>query len=346
MPQVGFICPIEREEVPFDHFDHCTAKGGRPAFPPWAASQMAAGVLGDVRHAGIAITATGIMGCPRQRFLNMTQDYYADPTWSFAAARGTALHSTAAKHLNPEVWYSEATDPVRMDLIGRLWKDQFEEDGDLVTAEGVRVSALTDGIRRDMTEILDWKFPKDWSVRYRNKDGTAKPEHKVQLNEARLLLGQQEWAIKEGYDPDNVLLTLWDHALGATDGPAALAAAHMTDMEMLDMSTGPDSEYLIGDVIAQSIKDYQVWKGMNDLASEDQHPSKEDVEKYAASIPCMGEAKFRGTGCQKYCSCRSVSAKLMRKYGRPEEMGKGSEPELSLGEAQDQLDGELRRAAK
>lgn len=339
MPQVGFICPIERTEVPFDHFDHCTAKGGRSAFPPWAGSQMAAGVLGDVRHSGIAITATGIMGCPRQRFLNMTQDYYVDPTWSFAAARGTALHSTAARHLNPEVWYSEATDPVRMELIGRLWKGQFEQDGDLVTADGVRVSALTDGIRRDMTEILDWKFPKDWSVRYRNKDGTAKPEHKVQLNEARLLLAQQEWAIKSGYDPDNVMLTLWDHALGATDGPMALSAAHMSDMDMLDMSTGPDSEYQIGEVIEQSIKDYRWWLG------EQESKTKEKVEEYAASIPCMGEAKFRGTGCQKYCACRSVSAKLMRKYGRPEEMVEEG-PKLDIGEGQDRLDGELRRIAK
>ena len=165
MPLKGFICPIERTEVPFDHFDHCTARQGRAAFPPWAGHQMARQSIEDVRHSGIGLTATGIMGCPRQRFLAMTQDYYVDPTWSFAAARGTALHATAAKHLDPETWYSEGSDPMRMVLIGRLWKGAFEEDGDMVTADGVKVSAMVDGIRRDMTEIIDWKFPKDWSVR-------------------------------------------------------------------------------------------------------------------------------------------------------------------------------------
>ena len=317
MPIKGFICPLERTEVDFDHFDHCTALRGRPAFPPWAASQMARKVIEDVRHSGIELTATGTMGCPRQRFINMTQDFHIDPTWRFGAERGTALHSTAARYLSKEVWYSEATDPMRMDLRGRLWPGQFEEDGDVCTADGVRVSGLVDAIRRDMSEIADWKFPKDWSVRFRNKDGTAKPEHRVQLNIARCLLAQQQWAIDEGYDPDNVLLTIWDHALGSTDGPSPMDAAHMDPMDMLDMKTGPDSEYLIGEVIEQTLRDYVEWKALQEAKA-----SKEEIEKYCASIPCMGEAKFRGQGCAKYCDCRTESARLMRKYGRPEDLTK------------------------
>lgn len=312
MPVKGFICPIERTEVDFDHFDVCTAHHGRPAFPPWAASQMARNVMEDIRHSGIGLTATGTMGCPRQRFISMTQDYHIDPTWRFAAERGTALHKSAAQALNKDVWYSEANDPMRLVLNGRLWPGEFDEDGDVVTAEGVRVSAMVDAIRRSLTEIADWKFPKDWSVRYRNKDGTCKPEHRVQLNIARLLLAQQDWAIKDGYDPGNVMLTIWDHAIGSTDGPVPQDAAHMSDLDMLDLDTGPDSEFKIGDVITQTIEDSLAWKS-GDLRT------KEQIEKYAASIPCMAEAKYRGQGCQRYCDCSQVSAKLMRKYGRPNE---------------------------
>lgn len=301
MPPVGFRCPLERITVGWDHFEHCTALRGRPAFPPWLARMIAERAIGDVRHAARELTATGCMSCPRQNAIARELPMYIDPAESVAAARGTALHETAARWLDPAYWYSEGNDPMRLQVHGRLFAGIYGPDG-------IAISAQVDAIRRDMREIVDWKFPKDWSVRYRrNLGGKARPEYAVQLNIARLLLAQQDWAIAEGYDPANVMLTIWDHALGDREGPEPLDAPLLTEQEILDTTPYGDY-YTVSDIVSATLDAHERLATVEPAA----------VEQAIALIPLIGEQMMGGQKCTAYCGVNTVCDRLVRQYGRPD----------------------------
>lgn len=294
MPVVGWICPATRARVPFDHFDHCN-HGPRKAtaYSPFLARLAAEKAAGDVRHSTLDLTATGIMGCPRELYLERTTNYYALP--SAPMHRGTALHSVAARYLNPEIWSTEATDPVRHDLRGTIGPFQ--------------VSALADAWRRDLSEIGDFKFPTDWQVRYRKKDGTPKLEHAVQLNIERHLMAQQPWAIAEGFDPAQVRLTVWDHALGTDEGPLAQTCNHMTVEEIL--ATRPAGSLMTIADHASLIM--QIREQHETIASGD----NEAKTRLAASIPLVGQTMYNAKKCDKYCALKTQCDELVRQYGVP-----------------------------
>lgn len=311
MPIIGFVCPDSREQVPFDHFETCVhGPGGRPSFNPTFARIMAKKIQGDVRHSGLKLTITRLMGCPRATYIETQYNQYADPSNMGASSRGTALHSVFAEASDPEYWITEATDPVRLNLKGALF--------------GGPMDMLVDVIRKDLREIQDYKFPLDWSIRYRGthfdlersvpnsatrakiRPGMPKVEYIVQLNAARLLLAQQEWAIREAYDVDGVLLTSWDFALGqgGKGGPQALPAPHLTEEEMLEIHPygGENS-------IADNV---HTWKVMLE-----HHAGNPDKDEHASSIPLAGETMMNGKKCTLYCESEGICSMLVRKYGRP-----------------------------
>jgi hypothetical protein len=295
MPIIGWKCPIERTLVPFDHFETCTAKKGRPAHPPWLASFGAKKIQEDVRHSTLAITATRTMTCPRQTFIETLWDYYVNPSDTALRDRGTALHEVAAGAANPKVWITEKSDPVRMTLTGKLG--------------GVELSMQCDAIRRDMTEIVDYKFPLDFAVSYR-KGSKAKPEYSCQLNMARLFLAEKDWAIEAGYDPETVLLTIWNHAMGKNEGPMAQEAVHMTEQEILGTKPG-GSQHTIEEII--SIHQWMVEAYKKAGSPTDMGKLKE----IAAQIPLVGEPMFNGTKCREYCDVTDICMGIVREYGRP-----------------------------
>jgi hypothetical protein len=294
MPVVGWICPIERTKVPFDHFDSCVAFHGRPAYSPFLAKLGADKIAGDVRHTGLAITATQVMDCPRKVYIERTQNYHVNPAKRAAMDRGTALHGVQATSLDKEVYYTEANDSIRLSVHGTLF--------------GVDTSAMVDAIKKDLSEIIDSKFPKDWSVRYRAKDGKARPEYTVQLNQMRLLLGQQEWAVKEGYDPGNVKLTIWDHGVGDMEGPMCQHAAHMAEGEMAQVR--PYNSQLTvqehTDILA-AVKVEHEKIAPGDAATQ---------ERLAAGIPLVGLPMFSGKKCNS-CDVKPQCDALVVKYGVP-----------------------------
>jgi hypothetical protein len=161
---------------------------GRPAFLPWMAKQIYEQVIGDVRHATLDLTATRCMGCPRQEYIQNKFEYVLDPTKQALRVRGTINHKGAQECLDEEYWYTELNDPVRMTIDGEF--------------AGRKVSMKADAVKRDLSEIVDMKFPMDFSVRWRGD--VAKKEHGFQLNLARHLLGQQDWATEAGYDMETV----------------------------------------------------------------------------------------------------------------------------------------------
>ena len=299
MPVVGWICPNTREKVPFGHFDIC-AHGikGRPAYSPFYAALDEDKIRKDVRHSTLDITITQVLDCPRAIYLDRTRDYHVDPSSRAAMVRGTACHSQMAKILSPELYYTEGNDPIRLDVRGVLF--------------GQPISAMLDILRKDGSEIIDAKFPKDWSARYRDKTGKVKLEHAIQLNGQRLLLAQQDWAIKEGYDPETVRLTIWDHALGGTEGPLAMHAPIMTEEEMATEYPWRSAKYSVQDNVNILVA---VREEHEKLASGD----KVAQEKLAASIPMVGETQMFGDSPKcKFCSLKKECDGLVMKYGRPE----------------------------
>lgn len=295
MPVIGWICPVTRARVGFDHFDHCDhgpRKGA--AYSPFLARLAAEKIAGDIRHSTLTLTATGVMDCPRAIYLDRTTDYHVDPSKSAAMHRGTALHSVMARTLDPAIWSTEATDPVRHDLRG--------------TIGGFEISALADAWRRDLTEIADAKFPKDWSVKFRSKDGKAKIEHAVQLNIERHLMAQQPWAVEAGYDPATVKLTVWDHGIGANEGPLAQTCDHMTVDEI--MATRPwGSALMVADQAGLLV---QIGEAHREITPGD----SEAKERLAASIPLVGQPMFNGNRCAG-CAVKERCDELVRKYGVP-----------------------------
>lgn len=297
MPAIGYFCPVERKNVPFDHFDYCKAidptnpnatSGNRAAFSPWMAWYESQKIIGDTRHASLDLTATRMLGCTRRTFIEVSYDYHVDPRNRESMTRGSALHAAAARNRNPDVWITEATDPLRCTLQGKLF--------------GKDVSAVLDCRRRDWTEIVDDKYPNDFSVMFRDKQGgRAKAEHRAQLNIIRLLAGQQDWAIAEGYNPDKVLLTLWDYAKGKASGAKALHAPHMSEEELGDFHPW-GGEYSVREIV-----EWHAWM----LAQRAAEVPREEI---AAALPLIGESMpaFMCTGCEVGHIC----ADLARKYGK------------------------------
>lgn len=297
MPTTKFKCPLERIEVEFDHFESCTARKGRPAFPPWMAKLHATKQANDVRHSTLDLTATRTMGCPRQTYLEVMFEHVIDPAKLALRLRGTAMHEIAEKYWDKEYWLTEKSDPVRMTIPGTLG--------------GYTVSMLCDVLRKDLKEIVDMKFPMDFSVRYR-KD-TAKLEASIQLNLARLFLGEQEWAKGEGYDPDDVLLTIWDHAIGYDAGPVALAAPHMTEDRILG-SRPFGGEFTVGQIL-----EVHAWMHAQQLKNEEAgKDTVEARERLAASLPLVGVTMMNNKKCPQYCDMEKMCSELVRKYGEPD----------------------------
>ena len=293
----GFICGPTRRKVDWNHFDTECDHGpqGLPAASPFLARQFALHAASDVRHQTLDATATGIMDCTRHLYMSRTIDYWVDPDKIAVMIRGTALHEQMARTLDPEVWSTESTDPIRHDLRGKIG--------------AFNVSALADAWKRDLSHVIDGKFPKDWSVKFRSKDGKARVEHAAQLNIERLLLAQQPWAITEGFNVDTVRLTVWDHGIGATEGPLMQAAAYMTEDQILGLrpwgaaTTIADHATLLTQIREEDAK----------LAPGD----AEGRERLAASIPLVGQAMFNGNKCAG-CELKEQCDGLVRKYGVPQ----------------------------
>jgi hypothetical protein len=259
------------------------------------ARAIAVGAENDVRHAGLDLTATRCSGCPRQTYLETQMEYRIDPSKAAVRVRGTVLHDAAARLFDPELWYTEETDPVRLTIEGEIG--------------GYRVSMKADAIRRDLGEIVDLKFPMDFSIKWRGKPFAAE-KHIPQMNLARLLLAQQDWAVEAGYDPDAVQLTVWDHACGLNDGPVALAVKHVTEGELLEIKPG-GGEYTMGQIM-------EVHQWMIEQHEGRGEDTIETREKVAASLPLIGQRMFNGKKCPQYCDVEPLCSALVGKYGEPE----------------------------
>jgi len=293
MPPVGFICPIERKEVPWDHFETCDVRKGRPAYPAPLARAEAEKIKNDVRHSSLALTTTRTMGCTRDVYISAMYDYYLNVNKIATRSRGTLLHEAYAKYTDPKYWFTEDDERMKLTVAG--------------TIGGYKMSGLVDALRRDFKEMVDYKFPMDFAVRWRAKFG-AGDMGSCQLNINRILLGQQAWAQEAGYDPDGCALTLWNNACGKAEGPVAFPVEHMTEEDILETKCAGNT-FTIEQVI-------QVHEWMEvEHAKDPENP--EHQERVASSLPLAGQTMFNATKCSMYCDVERICSRLVRKNGEP-----------------------------
>ncbi|MCC6178040.1 MAG: PD-(D/E)XK nuclease family protein [Chloroflexi bacterium] len=107
MPQRGYHCIVDFEDVSFDACIGCAATKGRCQFTASILRGMADQAKArEVEHAadptGAAgalpkLNVTSLVGCLRQAYLKTTEDYYQRPDQQYWAYRGTIGHTMAER---------------------------------------------------------------------------------------------------------------------------------------------------------------------------------------------------------------------------------------------------------
>lgn len=324
MPVKFYVHPVTGDRVEFDAFETDElGPGGRACVAPWFARFIQDKIENDVRHKGTKLTCTSTMGCVRQFFIERLLAYGVNPQKQWLMNRGTALHKIAGASW-PANWITEETDEEFCTVKGKLF--------------GVELSALCDAIRVEgnrIVEIADCKFPSSYAARRNTwKEGKTKQDYVVQLNIQRLLLAQEQDKLKHmglagmEYDPDDVLLTIWDHA-DEFGGPKAFACRHMTEQEMLDYKPATEtnkSAALTQEAltIGENVGWWQHGQALCDAAKitdeGDVNDPKEVAtrEQLANQLPLAGRMQYDGKKCSNYCDVSNICARLCRQYGEPE----------------------------
>lgn len=335
MPLAGWTHPITLERVPLNYFDYDTSCDGRPAFSPALARFAAHKAQHDERHRTLNLTATRCLGCPRQTFLNVLFPYYPNPRKSALADRSSMLHEGLARWWNPEVYFAEgvANTVLHGTLFGLSLSLQLDvmkyvrDTGNDAHADKARPPRIV--------EIADNKFGRDWSSAYRDKPGfgvaaagKSKFDHALQLNIIRLVLAQQPWAIEGGFDPESVLLTVYDYAEGRDDGLGVpLKCDHMTEEQVRNAKPAiaqpwekrhDPHTYARAATVEEIVREHawaqyrysQIPEGMR---SRGERACIEEAVAPTRLIGALG--MFGGQMCDKYCDSKETCDALVRKYG-------------------------------
>ena len=321
MPVTEFIHPVSRERVPLDFFDRDTSGfKGRASWSPWAAKFVRTLIETDIRHAGIDLTATRCLGCPRQVFIESMFDYAVDPRKRYVMDRGTMMHGVAAGSWPSSYIAEHGAGKGFMTIEGELF--------------GTKVSQLMDAVNQPdaaITEIIDLKFPNDWSTKWRAKgpfkddrqqyidavgscsNNWPKLDYAAQLNIARLLLAQQGWAKKFGYNKDTVLLTIWDHATNGTNElPIAQEVPHIAEDKLAQIKPG-GGEWTVQEIVNVNVAVQEDWN-----AREATERAKDETKEHVASqIPLVGQQMFNGKKCIQYCDVEPICSRIAREKGLP-----------------------------
>jgi len=153
----------------------------------------------DEFHADGRITATRLLGCPRQTILLDTRPVFLDLRRAYSAYVGSERH-----------------DAIRRRTRGAF--DELKLDAELF---GTRVAGICDKVRHDMTEIVDWKFHGSVAQQMkwkRHRAGQPDRELAAQLNIYRLLIARSVLQVPD--DDFRPKLTAWHMAMvSAGRGP-------------------------------------------------------------------------------------------------------------------------------
>lgn len=236
----------------------------------------------DKFHADGRLTATRMLGCPREVVIIDTFPITYDPVRSHSAYIGTRLHKEMEENALPGE-YKE----IRIPLEGM--------EPPIVC--GRRMSGMLDHVAPDLTEIWDYKFHGDKSYNWQVKKGGADGDLRAQLS-------LYKYALERTTGVEVKKLGCWHGAMtAATDGTGPwfdVEVEPMTEEEILDYRP-KDSDrhpgeqpYTVADILDMYDAHYErVAEGMDPYES-------------ARLIPLVGRPMFNKKKCTNYCLARFI----------------------------------------
>ncbi len=332
MPLAYWLHPITGQKVPLDYFDYDTSADGRAAYSPALARFCMLKQQRDERHRTLNVTTTRCLGCPRQTFLEVLFPYGLNPrTRAGLRDRSSLVHEALTHYWNPSVFFAEGVD--KTTIAGTLFGVPISTQMDML--KFARDAGTHDDPRVPprVVEIGDNKWGRDWSASYRNKPkygaleaGTAKFDHTLQLNIMRLILAQQDWAIQGGFDPNTVLLTVYDYAESRDDGLGMpLKCEHMTEAQIAQAKPCiwqpwedkfDQRAYDQGVTVTDIVREHAWAQYRYSQIPEGMRQERALVEKVVAPMRLIGQlGMYGGKMCDKYCDVKDLCDEMVRKYG-------------------------------
>jgi CRISPR/Cas system-associated exonuclease Cas4 (RecB family) len=176
VPQRGFHCIVDLEDVSFDGCIECAATRGRcqltASLLRGMADQARARNDQDDDRAAAAevppLSVTALTGCVRQSFLKSTETYYQRPDQQYWAYRGTLAHLLAERGAGAET----------------ISEHRFERELRLPNGLAVTITGQPDEIDPDRRLLIDYKTT-DRAPRQ------PSPLHIAQLNAYRWLVAPE-----------------------------------------------------------------------------------------------------------------------------------------------------------
>lgn len=244
----------------------------------------------DTRHQGDGLTITSGLGCPRKWFIQRAKKVHVDPQKMWAAQRGTFLHEHMghASSLS-EDWYTE-----------ELNEDKCVFEGELF---GLKMSCKMDLLRRDYSELADFKFRNPYAVKYleRLPDGTllAGESDRAQLNMGKMLMEQQL-----GMDLSNMVMTVWVDSGGWHRTKVLPMSLH----EIGAVRPG-GGKHTVRDIFSILNTAIMEWRALK--AEHGENVPEEKLDAVVRSIPMVGMDMYKGKrggqcACSHYCEVKDA----------------------------------------
>ena len=184
----------ERTDNPLNHYAQSDCGAAPPGRPERLQLEQINAILadaqGDKYHAGGRLTATRILGCPRETLILDNKEIVYDVRQGLTTWHGTVKHRALKEHAIPGSYPEIRIAPFPF--------GEFEIEG------------VTDKVSADFKVIRDWKFHSQTSQGFkyeRFRKGTTDPEGAAQLNIYRIGIAKSILKVApEEYRPRLVLV--------------------------------------------------------------------------------------------------------------------------------------------
>lgn len=310
----------ERSDNPLDHYEttNCGAAApGRPERIPleWIRSVLAA-ESGDTFHADGRLTATRILGCPRETAILDNKDVPFDVRRFNSIHWGTVLHAELARHAKEGDYKEVAIPPFPFG--------------------GYELQGTFDHVRADFRLLKDWKTHGENKQGWSYKDfikGKPNREGAAQLNLYRIGIAKSVLKVEpDSYRPTLLLV----HAANvAHDGVPwyEQECPIMSEEQILALRPHDDDEHPLTQpyTVAELMQQLAEFDRKRRLLTPADGNYNEAVSRLIAEMPMVGAGVWAwkwnsrarrkeklaiGDKCTKYCAARDICMGLERAAGR------------------------------
>lgn len=297
---LGFTSPRDGRTYPFSEMEALA-----DVMPVPVLRAMMRKEAEDHRHQGDHVTITMGLGCPRKALIHRMLYVYPDPTKMWKMFRGTWLHEQIGMALGEDQeWWTEETAPDKCVFEGELF--------------GLRMSCKVDALKRDFSELWDWKFRGDGSEKFVDEFGTAKEEDAAQVNMARMLIEQAT-----GRDLSDMKMHVWVMA-----GQTCKTTAPFMSLDQIGAIKPGGGIYTVQELfkmINTSMYKWRIKAGEN--GGDLKRVAEADAAHIIGSLPLVGEHMFvkrdwrtkkpvkELNGCTLYCEVQEACMGVGVRYG-------------------------------